>query len=408
MNLTVEDCHIGKQLKGGTAPEGAQGEGQSPSAAQVKGGSEDQQPNPPPPRLEENTSETRTVEVEIHPQTKEESQGDSPPSVESQGDPPPSVELQGDPPTSEESKGVSPQGEDSQSVPSLGEESQGVSPLSSHGDNGQDIAPKGSEPLRSAANGGEDSQGVPPQGGIVPGSVGVAAVNGARQPAVPDIPTAKVPLETVEVRTEPTTARAQEDIRPLTAGEGRVAAMTGLGGDIVPDPLKVLDKGKRVGPADLLPLTQGVASNNAKLVEPQVPTDFTPTAEWVRHWYACACAFMHCKVLPPTLLPFPPLPSPPSCSTGKRNCLSRPSNDCCMFWYHRLRSSALRGVWNTPPCVCPLVWCVLTWLPLPLPSPGSNVTTEKEVLEYLKNGTLVGLLPIPHPILIRKYQVRIR
>ena len=26
------------------------------------------------------------------------------------------------------------------------------------------------------------------------------------------------------------------------------------------------------------------------------------------------------------------------------------------------------------------------------------------MLEYLKNGTMVGLLPVPHPILIRKYQ----
>lgn len=35
----------------------------------------------------------------------------------------------------------------------------------------------------------------------------------------------------------------------------------------------------------------------------------------------------------------------------------------------------------------------------------SDVKSEKEVLEYLKNGTLVGLLPVPHPIIIRKYQV---
>ena len=34
----------------------------------------------------------------------------------------------------------------------------------------------------------------------------------------------------------------------------------------------------------------------------------------------------------------------------------------------------------------------------------SDVKSEHEVLEYLKNGTLVGLLPVPHPILIRKYQ----
>ena len=311
MNLTVADCHIGKQSKGGTAPKGAQGEGQSPSAAQVKGGSEDQQPNPPPPRLEENPSETRTVEVEIHPQNREESQGDSPPSAESQGDSPPSAELQGDSPPSAELQGDPPASAESQGDPPPSVESQGDPPPSveSQEDPPPSVESEGDPPTS------EESQGVPPQGGIVPGSVGVAAVNGARQPAIPDIPTAKVPLETVEVRTEPTTARAQEDVRPVTAGEGRVPAMTGQGGDIVPDPLKVLDKGKRLGPADLLPLTQGVASNNAKLVEPQVPTDFTPTAEWVRHWY-CLCVCLHALQglvthSPPPFLPSPFLPSPP-------------------------------------------------------------------------------------------------
>ena len=33
-----------------------------------------------------------------------------------------------------------------------------------------------------------------------------------------------------------------------------------------------------------------------------------------------------------------------------------------------------------------------------------GVTDEAEILEFLKNGTLVGLLPVPHAILIRKYQ----
>ena len=27
-----------------------------------------------------------------------------------------------------------------------------------------------------------------------------------------------------------------------------------------------------------------------------------------------------------------------------------------------------------------------------------------EVMEFLRSGTLVGLLPVPHPIMIRKYQ----
>lgn len=34
----------------------------------------------------------------------------------------------------------------------------------------------------------------------------------------------------------------------------------------------------------------------------------------------------------------------------------------------------------------------------------SDVKSEHEVLAYLRNGTLVGLLPVPHPIIIRKYQ----
>ncbi|VDD75604.1 unnamed protein product [Mesocestoides corti] len=33
-----------------------------------------------------------------------------------------------------------------------------------------------------------------------------------------------------------------------------------------------------------------------------------------------------------------------------------------------------------------------------------GLTDEPEILKFLQNGTLVGLLPVPHPILIRKYQ----
>jgi len=33
-----------------------------------------------------------------------------------------------------------------------------------------------------------------------------------------------------------------------------------------------------------------------------------------------------------------------------------------------------------------------------------NIADENEILKFLQNGTLVGLLPVPHPILIRKYQ----
>ncbi|CAB4057946.1 Protein HID1 [Lepeophtheirus salmonis] len=33
-----------------------------------------------------------------------------------------------------------------------------------------------------------------------------------------------------------------------------------------------------------------------------------------------------------------------------------------------------------------------------------GITDESEILRFLQHGTLVGLLPVPHPILIRKYQ----
>ncbi|CAF4483003.1 unnamed protein product, partial [Didymodactylos carnosus] len=33
-----------------------------------------------------------------------------------------------------------------------------------------------------------------------------------------------------------------------------------------------------------------------------------------------------------------------------------------------------------------------------------GLTDEGEIIKFLQHGTLVGLLPVPHPILIRKYQ----
>uniref|UniRef100_A0A8C9VAA4 HID1 domain containing n=1 Tax=Scleropages formosus TaxID=113540 RepID=A0A8C9VAA4_SCLFO len=38
------------------------------------------------------------------------------------------------------------------------------------------------------------------------------------------------------------------------------------------------------------------------------------------------------------------------------------------------------------------------------PRPPRGLTDESEILKFLQHGTLVGLLPVPHPILIRKYQ----
>lgn len=36
-----------------------------------------------------------------------------------------------------------------------------------------------------------------------------------------------------------------------------------------------------------------------------------------------------------------------------------------------------------------------------------GITDENEILKFLQHGTLVGLLPVPHPILIRKYQTNV-
>lgn len=38
---------------------------------------------------------------------------------------------------------------------------------------------------------------------------------------------------------------------------------------------------------------------------------------------------------------------------------------------------------------------------------GRGLTDESEIIKFLQHGTLVGLLPVPHPILIRKYQVHL-
>jgi hypothetical protein len=38
---------------------------------------------------------------------------------------------------------------------------------------------------------------------------------------------------------------------------------------------------------------------------------------------------------------------------------------------------------------------------------SKSVTNEVEILEFLQNGTLVGLLPMPHPIVIRKQRAPI-
>lgn len=63
-------------------------------------------------------------------------------------------------------------------------------------------------------------------------------------------------------------------------------------------------------------------------------------------------------------------------------------------------------VWGSPVCCSRFhKWQLkMSWT---LPSSLSlcrGLTDESEILKFLQHGTLVGLLPVPHPILIRKYQ----
>merc|ERR1712194_832958 len=37
----------------------------------------------------------------------------------------------------------------------------------------------------------------------------------------------------------------------------------------------------------------------------------------------------------------------------------------------------------------------------------NDVTDQSEVLQYIQNTTLVGILPVPHPIVIRTYQASV-
>ncbi|KAF7249089.1 Protein HID1, partial [Varanus komodoensis] len=81
----------------------------------------------------------------------------------------------------------------------------------------------------------------------------------------------------------------------------------------------------------------------------------------------------------------------------------------------RLSSMSSTGQWNPTP-----EWVVSWKSKLPLQTImrllqvlvpqvekiciDKGLTDESEILKFLQHGTLVGLLPVPHPILIRKYQ----
>ena len=95
---------------------------------------------------------------------------------------------------------------------------------------------------------------------------------------------------------------------------------------------------------NLMPLNRDVARSTQSLVEPVATPNFKPTPEWVRSWK---------QKLP------------------------------------------LHTVIRVLQVLVPQVEKLCA---------ENDVKTDQEILEYLKNGTLVGLLPVPHPILIRKYQ----
>ncbi|OWK14452.1 hypothetical protein Celaphus_00001654 [Cervus elaphus hippelaphus] len=81
----------------------------------------------------------------------------------------------------------------------------------------------------------------------------------------------------------------------------------------------------------------------------------------------------------------------------------------------RLSSASASGQWN-PTSEWVLSWksklplqTIMRLLQVLVPQVekiciDKGLTDESEILRFLQHGTLVGLLPVPHPILIRKYQ----
>ena len=62
-------------------------------------------------------------------------------------------------------------------------------------------------------------------------------------------------------------------------------------------------------------------------------------------------------------------------------------------------------LWNMARSLIIMVLCVQVLVPqVEKMCIDKGVTDETEILRFLQHGTLVGLLPVPHPILIRRYQ----
>ncbi|ELR18792.1 uncharacterized protein ACA1_150540, partial [Acanthamoeba castellanii str. Neff] len=60
--------------------------------------------------------------------------------------------------------------------------------------------------------------------------------------------------------------------------------------------------------------------------------------------------------------------------------------------------------WRASLPIVPIIRLLAAIVPqIPALVSGSSAD-EAQILEYLRNTTLVGLLPVPHPILLRRYQ----
>ena len=75
--------------------------------------------------------------------------------------------------------------------------------------------------------------------------------------------------------------------------------------------------------------------------------------------------------------------------------LPHPYNYCSVFWMFLAHDAMLVLCYNISSSLSS---------PPPLFTTLRGLTDESEILKFLQHGTLVGLLPVPHPILIRKYQ----
>uniref|UniRef100_A0A665VWH9 Protein HID1-like n=1 Tax=Echeneis naucrates TaxID=173247 RepID=A0A665VWH9_ECHNA len=111
-----------------------------------------------------------------------------------------------------------------------------------------------------------------------------------------------------------------------------------------------------------------------------------------------------------TMVSIPKTDSPHTSNSGRDNEVSKAEME-----RRRLSSASSTSFWAPTPewvlswkCKLPLQ-TIMRLLQVLVPQVekiciDKGLTDESEILKFLQHGTLVGLLPVPHPILIRKYQ----